>query len=168
MTTIMKNGFFLLAAFLLLGSGLQAQSAGQKAEGNPNTKVQVNKQYDDKGNLIRYDSTYVFNYRGDGHALMADSVLKSLRQQFDDFYSFKPFMFRQDIWPSDSLYMKHFQLFPYFESEEAKSVFEHMQEMMRRFDALRQSFLEEMWKRWPEEPLENRQKDSSRQQGRLF
>jgi hypothetical protein len=168
MITIMKNGCFMLAAFLLLGSGLQAQGIGQKAEGNPNTKVRVNKQYDEKGNLIRYDSSYVFSYRGEGHALMADSVLKSLQQPIDDFYSFKPFMFRQDIWPNDSLSLRHFQLFPPFESEEAKSVFEHMQEMMRRFDALRQSFLEEMWKWWPEDPAENRPKGSSQQQGKLF
>ena len=33
---------------------------------NPKTSVTVNKKYDDKGNLIRYDSSYSYSYKSPG------------------------------------------------------------------------------------------------------
>lgn len=55
-------------------------------------KIIVNKEYDENGNLIKYDSTYIHQWSSDStinlsfgngfSALMRDSMINSLLQQF--------------------------------------------------------------------------------------
>src|SRR5690242_2430032 len=53
---------------------------------NPRTDVRVNKKYDDKGNLIRYDSSYSYRY------VSPDKIVKNIEtdtlfRHFKSYYS---------------------------------------------------------------------------------
>lgn len=52
----------------------------------PKVDIKVNRKYDDKGNLVGYDSTYMWSYSnpaGDTVSVKADSVLTGFRPLFD-------------------------------------------------------------------------------------
>jgi hypothetical protein len=48
----------------------------------PTTNYRINKEYDSKGNLVRYDSVYSYVYTGSGKPFLNDSI----------FYQLKPFL----------------------------------------------------------------------------
>ncbi len=49
----------------------------------PKTNIKVNKEYDENGNLIRYDSTYSYYYSNiEGDSLLRDSVFNKFRTFF--------------------------------------------------------------------------------------
>ena len=105
----------------------------------PDEKSIVNKQYDDKGNLIQYDSTYTWNWSSDS-SFTFDFPMQGLFKGFDDdfmdsvmnrhfnqqFFSFNPFenddfinRFEQQFndsafsffkFPNDSSMVGHFNL----------------------------------------------------------
>jgi hypothetical protein len=52
--------------------------------GKPKINYRVNKQYDDKGNLVRYDSSYSYVYPGQGRYLNTDSLFNSFRLSFPE------------------------------------------------------------------------------------
>jgi hypothetical protein len=60
----MKTIVSLTLALLLICPAIFAQEKEEKTQ-NPGEKITVNKEYDDQGNLIRFDSTYVFEWHGD-------------------------------------------------------------------------------------------------------
>jgi len=103
----------------------------------------VNKRYDDKGNLIGYDSTYTWSYSSHGktQSISADSVMNSFRRQFDAQF---PTLFNQSfgdpIW-NDSLFYKDFTAPDYFMQKWNDHYFD-MRSMMLRMDSLRNSFLD--------------------------
>ncbi|SHF87288.1 hypothetical protein SAMN05444274_11144 [Mariniphaga anaerophila] len=59
----MKKFIFISIVFAFAVSGAKAQQ--QKDQKNPDEQVIVNKKYDDQGNLIQYDSTYVHHWSVD-------------------------------------------------------------------------------------------------------
>lgn len=58
----LERSFFLILILLISISGF---SQNQKTKKQPNENVKVNKEYDEDGNLIRYDSTYVYTWSSD-------------------------------------------------------------------------------------------------------
>ncbi len=93
----------IAAGLLLLASGCNAQtekvnknvaSTAPKETVKPKVDVKVNKQYDEKGNLVAYDSVYTWSYSSQGGTLdgvHADSVMASFKKQLNfnmDFPSF--------------------------------------------------------------------------------
>ncbi len=60
----MKTGFIFLMMSLCLITISSAQKSNQKPN-KPNEKSTVKREYDEKGNLIRFDSTYTYSSSGD-------------------------------------------------------------------------------------------------------
>ncbi|WP_342331664.1 hypothetical protein [Pedobacter sp. FW305-3-2-15-E-R2A2] len=102
----------------------------------------VNKEVDDKGNVIRYDSTYVWSYADGGNhrQVSVDSVLNNFRKNFDGQFNY---IFRQNfgqpVW-NDKLFYKNFTKPDYFMQKWLNKEFD-MKSFMRQMDSLRNNFL---------------------------
>ena len=50
----------------------------------PKTDIKVNKEYDEKGNLIRYDSSYSYYYSNiENDSLLGDSIFSDFQNYFN-------------------------------------------------------------------------------------
>ena len=140
-----------IIALLLLGGATACNGQNEKnkqtelnpAESKPQSSWKVNKKYDDKGNLIAYDSTYVWSYSskdGKTQNANADSVLAEFRNKFSmDFPSFFSNDFDR-LKMDDSAFYNNFSAPDYF----MKSWQQHQAQMgmmMRQMDSLRNGFL---------------------------
>ncbi len=111
----MKKIVFIISGFLILTG--QAFAQENKKEKAPDEQITVNKKYDENGNLIQFDSTYVHSWSSDStmnfafpddqffsgkdfpdihqflHEFMNDSILRSHRgfSHFDNDEFFKQF-----------------------------------------------------------------------------
>ena len=88
----MKRFVFLMLVIMLIGGIAYSQSDKTKKQKNsPQEKVTVNKEYDENGNMIGFDSTYVYSWSGDssitGFPNDAD---------FSDFFNWKGNFFNND------------------------------------------------------------------------
>ncbi len=111
-------------------------------QNKPQANWKVNKKYDDKGNLIAYDSTYTWSYSSKGkmREIEADSVLTMFRKQFNtELPSFFNRNFANPIW-EDSLLYRDFAQPDYFMKKWDNHYFD-MRGMMQEMDSLRNSFL---------------------------
>jgi len=147
----MKRLFFTCLSLLMV-TGCQAQTDKSKTfsrdadtASQPKVSWKVNKQYDDKGNLIGYDSTYTWMYSGRSGKDMTvnmDSVMGSFRRQFNtDFPALFNDNFGVPIW-NDSLFYNDFLKPDYFMRKYRNHYF-NMEEMMRSMDSMRNRFLQE-------------------------
>ena len=83
---------FVIISVLCIAGVLQLNAQDQKQKKDPDEQITVNKKYDENGNLIQYDSTYVHQWSSDstmnfsfGNAypnLMDHSYIDSMMQQF--------------------------------------------------------------------------------------
>lgn len=123
----MKAGFLFLIVSLFLALGTNAQKTDQKPN-SPQEKSTVKREYDEKGNLIRFDSTYTYSSSGDtilnqsispekiqeffsehfGNKSDSSFTGNSFFEGFDQFFS-DPFSSR-----SDSTFIKKFKMSPHF------------------------------------------------------
>ena len=87
----MKNVIFLILVILCAGFHINAQE-----KKNPDEHIVINKKYDDKGNLIRYDSTYF-------HQWSSDSTIR-----FDFDFSDRDFFAGKGFDNMDSMLKKFF------------------------------------------------------------
>ncbi len=149
-------------AFILLIFITGCQSSGQKKndkaradslkEPQPIVNIKVNKVYDDNGNLVRMDSSYVWSYsniKGDTTVVNADSLLGK----------FKPFFFSsfpdsldsklEHFFPADSLFYHNFFNHDYF-FDRFDSQFREMEKMLHRMDSLKRSFINKNLPDFPE------------------
>jgi hypothetical protein len=141
----MKTMIIALMAVLCI-SGCKAQDKKKniiKDEANqPKVSWKVNKEVDDKGNVIRYDSTYVWSYSNKGKAqnVDVDSVLHKFREQFD-INSSEIFGrgFGGPVW-NDSAFYKDFIRPDYFLRKWENNSFD-MRRMMQQMDSMRNAFL---------------------------
>jgi hypothetical protein len=73
--------------------------AQQKEDSKPRINIDVNKKYDEKGNIILYDSTYSYSWSDQGNDIDLDSVFKrfhhhlELYNYFDDNFSPHSYIF---------------------------------------------------------------------------
>ncbi|MBN1185908.1 MAG: hypothetical protein JXB49_26745 [Bacteroidales bacterium] len=108
----------------------------------PQEKIEVNKEIDENGNIIRYDSSYSWSYYGNSYSsLNLDSLLGGIMFQFpdDEFFGMEPFgndFFRNLPFSNDT----SSQFFDPFEYE-----FGSLQKMMEQH----QRMLEEIFKNMP-------------------
>lgn len=123
----MKSFFLFMPMMLGLILGSQAQKSGSQKP-MPKEDIKVNREYDENGNLIKFDSTYSYSFSGDTTLLrsyspddlsdlfgdhfnfMSDSIPpgSSFFDAFDQRF-FNPFSSKRD-----SLLMKKFGINPYF------------------------------------------------------
>jgi hypothetical protein len=61
----MKTSLIIVLIFFFLSPTLFGQKKDEPVKTKPGEQITVNKEYDDQGNLIRFDSTYSFEWRGD-------------------------------------------------------------------------------------------------------
>ena len=113
----------------------------------PKVDIKVNKIYDDQGNLIRYDSTYVWSYsnnEGDSVSVLPDSILFEFKpfihQQFPDFEipDFNDFLY------TDSAFYHDFFMPDYFYDRWRKSLME-TDRMFREMDSLKNLFFQKSY-----------------------
>ena len=111
-------------------------------QNKPEISWKVNKKFDDKGNLISYDSTAVWSYTSgkSTHNIPADSVMMAFRKQFDSgFPSIFSENFGDPIW-NDSLFYRDFTNSDYFMQKWEQHYFD-MGRMIQQMDSFRNSFL---------------------------
>lgn len=141
----------IIALLILAGfTGCNAQS-NQKTTKSDTTKAteiipkvtyKVNKKFDDKGNLISYDSSSVWSYSSNGNMqnVESDSVMIAFKRQFDSSF---PTIFRNNfgnpMW-NDSFFFRDFTSSDYFKQKWEQHYF-NMENMMFQMDSLRNSFL---------------------------
>ncbi len=56
---------FMILAMLCISVVLQSNGQEQKQKNKPDEQITVNKKYDENGNLVQYDSTYVHQWSSD-------------------------------------------------------------------------------------------------------
>jgi hypothetical protein len=110
----------------------------------PRIDVKVNKQYDDKGNIVRFDSTYSYFYSGPKGSMQLgnDSVFSSFRSFFEK--SHPDLMDRRtnNIFFNDSLFKYDFFNDDYFQRrfELNTKMFE---DMYRQMDSIKRGFMKQ-------------------------
>lgn len=95
----------------------------------PKTDIVVNRQFDENGNLIRYDSTYTQFYNSiEQDSLLADSILNEFKNRFNLQYPFSDRSYFNDFFFQDSLLQYDFYRKNFF--------YERFQNNMKRMDSL--------------------------------
>lgn len=120
----------------------------EKKEENvkPQTSVVVNKEYDEDGNLVRYDSTYTYYYSNiEGDEKLADSLFNEFKTYFHSKYpfSYKPFF--NDLFFEDSLLQYDFYKNDFFE-ERFKLNMERMEKLFQEMDSIKNEFFFKQFK----------------------
>ncbi len=129
----MKNLIFLSSIIFMVCTGCEGQKKPDKANAEnksaadslnkPQTEIRVNRQYDDKGNLIQYDSSYSYYYMSPGMknlSISSDSLFRNFmipfRHDFDNLFNdnmnrifFNDSLFKYDFYNSD-YFSRRFQL----------------------------------------------------------
>jgi len=133
-----------IAVFLALNS-CSGQTGKTENENSgksnvPKTNIKVKKEYDDHGNLIRYDSTYSYVYSNlENDSTLRDSVLNNFRKHFNENYFFSNEPYFNDLFFQDSLlrydfFKKDFFLNRFkFNSERMDKLFEEMDSVKNSF-----------------------------------
>lgn len=114
---------------------------------NPKIDIKVEKEFDDDGNIIRYDSSYTYIYtypNGNTEKLNMDSI----------FQNFEPYFFNhgfdiihdpfRSFFEEDTLYQHHFFDDDFFMQQFENNMF-RFEDMMREMDSLRNQFLRDMY-----------------------
>lgn len=144
----MKRLFVVLLVLGITGcSGQQKEKEDvqkkEKVEA-PKGEWQVYKEYDELGNLKKYDSIYSFKYsniEGDSLIVNLDSLMNSFRGFFNERAPF-PWKDRFSYFPDpDSLFMKDFFADDYFSQRWARQQSD-LEEMMKKMDSTRRAFFE--------------------------
>jgi hypothetical protein len=132
-------------------SSCQGQEEKEKAEiaANPQTNISVNKEYDESGNLIRYDSTYSYFYSNiEGDTLLGDSIFQSFRNHFNRSYFFSESPFFSDFFFEDSLLHYDFYKDDFFSNRFRRDM-ERMDSIFRGMDSIKNQFFRHQF----EEPV---------------
>lgn len=138
------NGQTQKANEQLLSDKNKESSAKEAAENKPRVDVKVNKQYDDKGRIVKFDSTYSYFYSSPKGSMKLgnDSVFNSFRSFFDK--SYPDYMNRKNdnVFFNDSLFKYDFFNDNYFQKrfELNEKLFENMYQQM---DSIKREFLKQ-------------------------
>ena len=114
---------------------------------NPKIDIKVKKEYDKAGNIVRYDSSYIYIYKypdGSTKSLNIDSIFNHFQPYFFD-KSFnlmrKPFY---QFFEMDTIFQKHFFDQDYFMKQFEQEMFQ-FEKMMHEMDSLKNLYLKEMY-----------------------
>jgi hypothetical protein len=141
--------YILVVMAALLSVNCNGQKAETKeSEGNiveqPKGSWKVDKEFDDKGNLIRYDSIYSWSSNSNFDNLSTmdkDSLIQSFKSRF--FTNFEKFENQgfEDVFSQDSLFSKHFFNDDFFGSNFGKD-FMDMDKIRQQMIERQKKFLE--------------------------
>jgi len=125
------------------GKGLEKLSENKDSKNKPEEHWKVNKEVDENGNVISYDSTYTWSYTEE------DSVnvdMDSMMQSFKSFFNDKmPSVWGESLMDpmlGDSLLNRDFFADNYFHDRFEKDFFD-VDKMFQRMDSLRESFFKQ-------------------------
>jgi hypothetical protein len=146
----MKSLNLILFSFLLMMSSCNAQnkkdtdkelslnsSEGRATQpsAKPDVRFKVNKQFDEKGNLIGYDSTYTYSFSGAGqNDTDMKQIFDDFPSQFDSSMGFFKFPGRFSA-PRDSTYTSPFND-AYFQKQ-LEFNDKLMQQLLQHFNSLK-------------------------------
>ena len=149
----MKTIAFALAAAVTLGS-CNAQEKNEKSDSNsaienqnvPRGTWKVNKEVDEHGNLIRYDSIYTYSYGNLNGEEIPPQKLDSALASFQEYIQNRmPSVFKREMiapFQTDSLRDNFFEK-GVFETHWS-DFFPEMQQQLQRMDSLHQQFFDNM------------------------
>ena len=149
----------ILPIFLFLMLSCTAQDKQQKKEQQNNTtnapkeNVQVNKEYDEFGNLIKFDSIYSYSYSSNGQ--LNDSIILKMQEQFSKNKLFGQ-QFFNNFFEEDSTFFKD-----HFFSKGFINHDEQFNQMMKRMDSIQQLYFNQRRGLIPPEPEANPKKNRS-------
>ena len=121
------------------------QTKGQKREdekgpANPQTSIKVNKKYDDKGNLVKYDSSYSYYYSNiKEDKNLRDSIFNSFRNTFGNKYFFSRDPYFNSLFFEDSLLKYDFYRRDFFLNRFRNNM-QKMDSLFWRMDSLKNNF----------------------------
>ena len=128
----------LIPLFCLLCFNCSGQDK-QKSETQslkPDENITVNKEYDEHGNLTRYDSIYSYSYSSNGK--FNDSLKLQFQQHFNN-HSFFNDSFFDDFFGKDSITGGGFYPDNFFQKGFTNHN-QHIQNMMKRMDSIQNLF----------------------------
>ena len=109
----------------------------------PETKIKVNKEYDDEGNLVSYDSTYSAYYSNiENDSIKADSVFNAFRDIFNKTYGFSNKFFFNDLFFQDSLLHYDFYKKDFFTNRFRKNM-SKMDKLFLEMDSVKYDYFEQ-------------------------
>lgn len=107
---------------------------------SPKTDILVNKEFDEDGNLIRYDSTYTQFYSNiEGDTLLADSIFSEFKNRFNQRYPFSGESYFDNFFFQDSLLKYDFYTKDFF-SERFRSNMKRMDSLFWQMDSVKNRF----------------------------
>lgn len=147
----MKNLIYIVLVLSFIGCNSQEKKKQETQEPDkkeqetikPKESWDVKKEYDEFGNLIKYDSIYSYSYsniKGDSINVNLDSIMHSFRGYFD---KNTPFKWQDDFsfFPeNDSLFMRDFFKEDYF-LKNWQNQHSELDKMIKRMDSSRNAFL---------------------------
>ena len=110
----------------------------------PKTDVKVNKEYDENGNLIRYDSTYTYVYSNIDDTAVRDSILANFKKHFNQQYKFSEDPFFNDLFFEDSLMQYDFYKNDFFMNR-FKNNMMMMEDLFKEMDSIKNSFYQQQF-----------------------
>jgi len=141
-------------------SGCTATGAPKKGPENkndtikvqPDVNIKVNKEYDENGNLIRYDSTYTYIYSNmDGNIQLQDSVFNDFMQHFNEHFGIKDDPFFNDLFFPDSLLQFDFYKKDFFHDRFNENR-DWIEKMLREMDSIKNEFYKNRFKYGGQQP----------------
>lgn len=155
----------VLSALILLIS-LSGFSQSKDNKTKPNEDIKVNKEFDKDGNLVRYDSTYVYTYSSDSSfRISPDSAFfnfsdihemrKKMQEQLEQFYNkdssnFKQFhhpFFSDDFFNPNMFNSDFFQNDFFSEDSLSNDIFKKLENMWEKRQNFSQEYNAEMQKK---------------------
>lgn len=112
----------------------------------PKEDIKVNKEYDEDGNLIRYDSTYTYFYSNiENDTIAEDSIFMNFKKLFEMQYpfSYKPYF--NDFFFRDSLMKYDFYKNDFF-TERFRQNLEHTEKIFQEMDSIKNHFFNEQFR----------------------
>lgn len=111
----------------------------------PQENIKVNKEYDEDGNLIRYDSTYTYYYSNiDGNKAVADSIFDNFRNMFKDSYPFSTKPYFDNLFFEDSLLHYDFYKKDFFHNRFMQNM-HRMEKLFWEMDSIKNKFFMEQF-----------------------
>lgn len=141
---MIRTGIIAFAlSFLITGCNGQTKQEIENTKTDsikPKTDIRVNKEYDDNGNLIKYDSSYSYYYSNiENDSLVSDSIFTDFRNFFNKRYSFSNEPFFHNYFFEDSLLHYDFYKQDFFSNRFRKNM-EYMDQLFWEMDSVKNYF----------------------------
>ncbi len=132
--------FMFFSGFFYMGNAQnKGESSSPKDPTKPDVQIKVNRELDNNGNVIRYDSTYTWSWSSDGSQpvpsdFFNDTNQTGFFQPFDNHSFFEDDYFDPFGFTNDSMFNRHFM------NPDMNMLHKQMQEMLQQQQKMMQEF----------------------------